>query len=178
MGDFCLYSIGGDVIYTTRVPENCKNKVKYAAEKAVRAGVQLSCVNFTGADLTGADLSGSDLSWAILTDADLSGSDLSGSDLTGANLTDADLTNADFTQATFNNCTGNGREIISAQCGKYNIAYTSEVLQIGCKRYPIEEWWDFSDDKIDNMDIGAFEWWKVWKPIIKQMIEANPARGE
>jgi hypothetical protein len=62
------------------------------------------------------------------------------------------------------------------QCEKYYVTYTSDILQIGCKRYTIEDWRTFGDYKISNMDSGALEWWNKWKPTIFQIIEMSPAQ--
>lgn len=81
-----------------------------------------------------------------------------------ANLRDANLINLN----------GNLIHIKSLQTERYYITYTSKVIQIGCKRYTIDEWKNFEDEKIRHMDIGALEWWSKWKPIIMQIIELAP----
>jgi hypothetical protein len=60
---------------------------------------------------------------------------------------------------------------------KYPITYTSEVLQIGCERHQIKEWWSFGDERILKMDgKTAFKFWLEHKDIIKSVIEACPAK--
>jgi len=50
-------------------------------------------------------------------------------------------------------------------------------MQIGCEQHDIKDWWKFDEDTINNMDRGtSLEWWKVWKPILKKMIKASPAK--
>jgi hypothetical protein len=124
----------------------------------VDGGVRLSAP--VGSNLSGSNLRGSNLSGSNLRGSNLSGSNLRGSNLRGSNL---------------RGTTGNGREIITLQCGKYWVNYTHDRLQIGCKNYAIAEWWGFSDDAINSMDKGALEWWKIWKPILMQIISINPA---
>ena len=48
-------------------------------------------------------------------------------------------------------------------------------MQIGCQNHEIQEWWKFTDDKIHAMDVNALKWWRVWKPILQQIIEVSPA---
>ena len=123
----------------------------------------LSCANLSGADLRGADLSGADLRVANLIDANLSGASLSDAILSDANLSGANLWST----------IGNGREIRSIHCGTYNIAFTRDVMQIGCKRFLVAEWFSFDDKAIASMDVGALDFWRVWKPILQQIVEAS-----
>lgn len=150
-------------------------------------GIDLSYANLSGADLTYADLSHADLrkanlsyanlSFANLHDANLSGANLSGAELNNAYLSGANLSGANLSGAELYNCTGNMREIKSLQLEKYCVAYTSEVIQIGCKQYPIQKWFSFSDKQIDKMESGALAWWYKWKDYIRQTIELSPARS-
>ena len=107
---------------------------------------------------------------ANLSDANLSGVDLYCSDLSGANLYGANLYGADLRDAN-----GNLRHVKSLQTEKYYITYTSKIIQIGCQRHTIEEWKNFNDKKILEMDgKEALLWWNKWKPIIMQIIELSP----
>ena len=126
----------------------------------------LRSASLRGADLRSASLRGADLRGANLRDANLQGANLRGAHLRGANLGDADLWV----------CVGNGREIKSAQLGTYRISYTATQLQIGCQRYPIDDWRVFGDDRIVGMDgQDALDYWRIWKPIWQQIIAASPA---
>jgi hypothetical protein len=125
--------------------------------------------NLRGADLYGADLSGADLRRAYLPGANLTGADLSGADLYGADLTGANLTGADLFRTI-----GNTREIKSLQIDIYPIAYTKDILQIGCERHTIEAWRHFSDEAISEMDSNALEFWKKYKEHIFKTIELSP----
>lgn len=85
---------------------------------------------------------------------------LSGANLRGANLSDANLWA----------CIGNNNELKTIQAGAYIITYSKDVMQIGCKRYTIEEWFSFDDITIAAMDRNALEWWGKWKPILQVII--------
>ena len=117
------------------------------------------------ANLNGASLDGANLERANLNRASLYGADLNGADLNGANLDGADL----------NGVLGNLKHLKAIQCEKYYVTYTSKVIQIGCQRHTIEEWQNFNNEKIKDMDNGALEWWTKWKTVIFQIIEMSPA---
>ena len=82
-----------------------------------------------------------------------------------ANLSDADLSYA----------VGNLIHLKSIFIERYPITYTADVMQIGCERHAIADWWEFDDERIGRMDNGALEWWKKWLPFIQQAIELSPA---
>ena len=148
-------------------------------------GANLAGANLTGANLRYADLTGANLRYANLTGANLAGANLKGADLIGANLIGADLRYADLTGANLKGAdliganllslVGNKARVKSFQIEKYDVTYTKEVMQIGCQRHDIKEWFEFDDDKISNMENGALEWWNKWKDTIKQIIEMSPA---
>lgn len=79
---------------------------------------------------------------------------------------------ADLRGANLWSVRGNGSEIKSLQIGKYDVAYTAEVLQIGCQRKPITE--RFSMDSIPGHKNDDAEW-LAFRPLIKQIIEQYPA---
>lgn len=148
-------------------------------------GADLCVAYLCGADLCGADLSGADLRDAVLSGADLrgavlNGADLSGADLCRASLCDANLSGADLQGVkSFWDTVGNGKEIKSVQLGRYNICYTKNLLQIGCKLFLIEEWKEFSDEEIFEFDEGykqeGLAWWRENKEKIFKTIEKFPA---
>lgn len=133
-------------------------------------GADLRDTNITGADLTDANLTVANLTCADLTDANLTGANLTCADLRRANLTGANITGADLTGAV-----GNGKNIKLLQIEKYIVIYTSDVIQIGCRRYSIEEWRNFDNDTISDMDTGALDWWNKWKEMLFKIIEMSPA---
>jgi len=114
------------------------------------------------ANLSRANLSGADLEEANLYRADLVGANLEGADLSEANLVGADL-----------RCFGNMKEIRTMQIDTYQIGFTKDYLQIGCKNFTIKEWENFTDEEIANMDKGALEWWTKWKDFIFKAIELS-----
>ena len=136
-------------------------------------GAILSGANLIGAILSDAILSGANLSGAILSDADLSGANLRGADLSDANLSCANLRGANLRGAIMWSTIGNGRELKSIHCGTYDIAFTRDVMQIGCKRFLVADWFSFDDKAIASMDVGALDFWRVWKPILQQIVEAS-----
>jgi len=135
----------------------------------------LSDANLSYANLSDANLRDANLSDASLRDANLSYANLRDANLSDANLRDANLRDANLRMVKFWGCAGNMREVKTINCDVYGIAYTSDVMQIGCENHSISEWMTFNDKEIDDMDSGALEWWKIWKPIIKAIIEQSPA---
>ena len=117
-----------------------------------------------------ADLSSADLSYADLSYADLRYANLRYANLRSANLSSANLRSADLRSAI-----GEMRFIKSLQCENYLITYTFNFLNIGCQSHLIEDWKNFNNNEIKNMDDGALEWWTKWKPTIMQIIEMSPA---
>jgi hypothetical protein len=142
----------------------------------------LGGANLRDAYLGGAYLGGANLRDADLGDADLGGANLrdaylGGAYLGGAYLRDADLGDADLGGANLGGASGNRKEIKSLFVAEqYPIVYTAEYLQIGCERHAITSWWEFDDRRILEMDgREALDFWKKWKPVIKQIIELSPA---
>ena len=127
--------------------------------------------------LRGANLIGANLIGANLRGADLAGTNLRYSNLTGANLRYANLEGANLIGANLWQCGGNRNEIKSIFISStYPITYTSEVLQIGCERHNIEDWWEFDDARIITMDgKKALKFWRKYKGLIKNIIEVSPA---
>jgi len=41
------------------------------------------------------------------------------------------------------------------------------ILQIGCKRFMIDQWLQFSDYRIREMAVNALPFWKRWKPTVQ-----------
>ena len=129
-------------------------------------GANLRKAYLRGADLRGANLSGANLRGADLEDAYLCDANLSGADLVGANIEGADLVG----------CAGNLTNVKSIVCERYSVNYTVDVMQVGCERHPISDWWEFDDKRILEMDDrDALNWWRRWKPILQQIIAMSPA---
>ncbi len=137
--------------------------------------------NLTGADLTGANLSYTDLAGANLTNANLTGANLMNANLTNANFTNANLTNADLrsadlmgadlTGAYLFNTIGDRNIIITIQLPyymPYHTNMTKDFMQIGCRRYTYEEWWNFTDNEIIDMDgERALNFWRKYKEYLQ-----------
>jgi len=166
-------------------------KLKANLHKANLHGVNLHSAGMKGADLQEADLdyanleyanlSHSTLKYVDLTRANLSNAnmqyaDLSHANLDGANLSCTDLSHANLDNANLNNVIGNSINIITVQCGLWIANYTSTHLSICDETHTIIDWFNFSDHEINRMDDNALEFWKKWKPILKSIIEVNPAR--
>ena len=139
----------------------------------------LSDTNLSGADLRGADLFGANLSGANLSGADLFGADLRGADLRGANLSGADLFGANLSGANLL-CSGDMIFVKTLQIEKWKIAYTSNVIQIGCQIHTIEKWakWETEVGKkwISKMDKEALDWAEIHLNIVLKLIELSPAK--
>ena len=51
---------------------------------------------------------------------------------------------------------------------QYNITILPNTIKIGCQFHKKEDWWNFTDREIIEMDgKSALEWWRVWKPILQ-----------
>lgn len=143
------------------------------------SGLDLREITFTNvklrwADLSGADLYGARIRFADLLGANLANANLKGVDLHDSNLRYANLRGANLKYVNLTNIIGNNAEIKSMLLELYYIAYTSQILQIRCKNYSIDEWRNFSDKQIDAMDEDALTWWKKYKELIFKIIELNP----
>ena len=156
-----------------RILDNHKAwQLGHGGERANLIGANLEDANLIGANLRGANLIGANLEDANLEDANLIGANLRGANLIGANLRDANLEDANLWDLT-----GNMDNIKSMFIEKYAIVYTSEYLQIGCKRFRIEEWWGFDDKFIISLDgKSALTFWRKYNDYIKKTIELSPAR--
>jgi len=98
---------------------------------------------------------------ADMRDANMSGANMSGADMSGANMSGADMSGA----------IGNMIELKTLALEKYVVVFNDSHMAIGCQQHTIEEWFEFTDDRISQMDHGALEWWKKWKDFIFTAIE-------
>ena len=98
---------------------------------------------------------------------------LRGANLSGANLRDANLRDANLRDANLRDANGNRKELRTMQIETYSISFTKDILQIGCKRFLIEEWKNFNDETISNMDSNALTFWNKWKQFIFTAIELS-----
>ena len=55
---------------------------------------------------------------------------------------------------------------------RYNITITPKYIKIGCQHHTKEEWWNFTDREILEMDgKEGLKWWNKWKPLLKGICE-------
>ncbi len=132
----------------------------------------LCYANLRYADLRGANLRGANLRYA-----DLSSADLSSADLRYANLRYADLRGAELRGANLSGAIGNMREIKSAQFDQWTVAWSSDVLAIGCQQHAITKWRNADPRWIAAMDSSATDWWSRYGELILQLIDVSPATG-
>lgn len=131
--------------------------------------------NLRDANLENANLENANLRIATVRCATLIGANLSNVDLTGADLRQSDLKGANLRGAKIRDVVGDNVYLMSVQLPEYDINYTYDRLQIGCKNFSLLEWWGFDDRFIDTLDTGALDWWNTYKPILMSLIKANPA---
>ena len=61
---------------------------------------------------------------------------------------------------------------ITSNVGSYNITITPKHIKIGCQYHSKTAWFNFTDEEIAKMDgEKAVNWWKTWKPILKQICD-------
>ncbi len=137
----------------------------------------LRYVDLRSADLSYADLRSADLSYADLRYVDLRSADLSSANLSSANLSSADLRSADLRSASLWETNGNRKELKSVFVSDvYPITYTAEIMQIGCERRAIDDWWGFDDQAILEMDgKTALKFWRENKEFLQLTIKQFPA---
>ena len=166
--------------------------------RADLSGANLIGADLSDADLRDADLSDADLRYAdlrradlryailryailrraVLLDADLSDAILRravllDADLSDADLRRADLLDADLRRADLRYVVGNGGAEMTCLQDRWPVVITKDVIAIGCQQHPVQDWWDFSDEQIAEMDQKALEWWRTRKPILKALYEAK-----
>ena len=154
-----------------------KNSLKITLQAAVKAGADLDGADLHGADLRGADLEGADLRGANLCGADLRGADLCGADLRGANLYCADLEGAGLHGADLCGADLDGEKLVKTPLQLNNLKWfvliSDKYLRIGCQRFTIEEWRNFDDAAIVEMDFAALKFWRKWKVPIMALCDAH-----
>src|SRR5574343_63178 len=143
---------------------------------ATLTGANLSHANFHSADLPNANFTYADLSHANFHRASMQGVNLTQADLTGACMVDANMHDATLVDlCSMCGVIGNMAEIKSIQCSIWPVTYTKTQMQIGCQLHELDKWWEFTDDQISRMDSKALSWWQKWKPVLKTIIEMDPA---
>lgn len=57
---------------------------------------------------------------------------------------------------------------------RYNITILPAHIHIGCQLHTKEEWWNFKDREILEMDgKEGLKWWKTWKPILMAICDTE-----
>jgi len=135
-------------------------------------GADLRGADLRGADLRGADLRGANLRGADLRGADLRDADLRGANLRGADLRDADLRGADLRGADLIDADLRGADLIQITLPYFQVIVQKTHTRIGCKYFTNEEWKNFTDDKISEMDSNALSFWNSYKQIIFSAIDS------
>ena len=143
-------------------------------KEADLSGANLREVNLIGANLIEANLVGAYLYNANLKDANLKNANLSDTNLMSTNLVGTYLYGANLSGAYLTGAVGNNREVKLLQLGKYYTTILVGIkIHIGCECHTIEQWENFTDKEISEMDDGALDWWKKWKEVILKV-----AKGE
>ena len=109
--------------------------------------------------------------WAIENKADLRETDLRSANLRSANLRETDLRSADLRETDLRNADLRYADLWRTdmrylKTDKYECYIQKEHLRIGCEYRAWEDWENFNDKQISEMDEGALEWWNIWKPIL------------
>ena len=84
-----------------------------------------------------------------------------------ANLANASLAGANLDGEVLN------KAPISLINLQWSILITGQYMRIGCQRHTHEEWRDFTDVEIGNMEIGALAFWRKWKAPLLAICHAN-----
>ena len=141
----------GEVLFTYEAPEGMESGMiaRHAVETAIAQNADLRGADLRGADLRDADLRGADLQGSNLWGANLRGADLQGSNLRGANLRGAK----------------NAPMIITGLLWTVYIDGTG-MMRIGCQNHSVEDWKNFTDEKISAMDSKALTFWNQYKSML------------
>ena len=95
------------------------------------------------------------------------GANLDGANLRGANLDGANLDGEKIS-----------KNPLSVAGLRYWCLISDGFMRLGCKCFTHDEWANFNDDEISDMDIGALKFWKQWKEPLLTMCAAHKSMGE
>ena len=130
----------------------CEFDVATVKEAAEKGGANLCHADLRGADLGGANLYGANLGGANLCHADLRGADLDGANLDGEKIYKTPLSVVGL---------------------RYWCLISDSYMRLGCKRFTHQQWSDFNDEQISEMDSKALEFWTQWKAPLLEMCKAH-----
>ena len=130
----------------------------------------LKIANLRNTNLRNTNLKSADLQYANLENANLKSADLYSADLQYANLRDAYLESSNLENANLRNAK-NGEEMLE-KCNtvlglKWNILMFQDDVTVGCKKYRLHEWKNFSDHEIYNMHKDALDFY----PLLMKILE-------
>ena len=131
----------GEVLFTYEAPEGMESGM-------------IACHAVETAIAQNADLWGANLQDANLQDANLRGANLRGANLWGADLHGANLWGAK-----------NAPMIITGLLWTVYIDSTG-MMRIGCQNHSVEDWKNFTDEKISAMDSKALTFWNQYKSML------------
>lgn len=157
-------------------------------------GQRLKNIKATDANLPGAIFTNAHIFHCDFTGADLSNITAAGThfyecdftDVTfkGAHMPRAEFTETVFWRTNFWSVTGDGAYIISLQLGGADVVYTSEIIQINCLRYSIDDIWKMPDEEVFSRIVEHTneekeemkDWWYKWRDQIHQIVTKCPAK--
>ena len=171
----------GEVLFTYEAPEGMESGMiaRHAVETAIAQNTNLWDANLVdanlqdanlvganlrGANLRGANLQDANLQDANLQDANLQDANLQGANLQGANLQDANLRGANLRGANLQDAK-NAPMIITGLLWTVYIDSTG-MMRIGCQNHSVEDWKNFTDEKIGEMDSKALTFWNQYKSML------------
>ena len=166
----------GEVCFTYEAPEGMESGMiaRHAVETAIAQDANLRGANLVGANLVGANLVGANLVGANLVGANLVGANLVGANLRGANLRGAILRGANLRGAILRSANlvdaillgaKNAPMIITGLLWTVYIDGTG-MMRIGCQNHSVEDWKNFTDEKISAMDSKALTFWNQYKSML------------
>lgn len=148
-----------------------------SASDAIKMGLAVRWAVKAGASLAGADLADAYLDSFNFSGANLASVNLAGAYLSGANFSGAYLDGAYLDSSNLDGVRGINEFVKIIQIDTYPVAYTADVIQIGCERHTHEAWRAFDDEAILAMDgRKALRWWRKYKDWLFATIELCPAR--
>ena len=63
---------------------------------------------------------------------------------------------------------------IQLDATRYFVLVFDSHMKIGCEFHSIDDWFNFNDSKIIEMDgRGALEWWEKWKKPLEDICKAE-----
>ena len=158
--------------FTGKVQFTAEIECDETAAQSVKLGLAVKWAVMSGASLDGASLNG-----ASLDRASFDGASFDGASLNRASLNRASLNWASLNGASLDGINGINKYIKCLHLEDWPITYTFERMQIGCQNHAIEEWKDFDDRRIIEMDgMNALKFWRKFKDHIFATIELCPAQ--